>query len=201
MQFNYPTLEGHLTIEGGKGNQEDVSDSGARIFSLFSFGSLARKLTLDFSDLFGKGFYYTGMNGNFIVDNGVFSTTDLKIDGTSADVEIVGSSDFPNNNIQNCVLVTPDLSANLPVLAGWAIEPVTGLLVYLMSKIFQPVLKVVTSIQYKIEGPFDSPVITEIGKSEGTVTVDNSEHISGKAAIITQDENQQKFSCDKIFDN
>jgi len=199
LQFNYQTLNGKLAIKGGKGNQEDVSDSGARLFSLLSIGSLARKLTLDFSDLFGKGFFYTGMNGSFIVNNGVFTTTDFKIDGTSADVEIVGRSDFPNNQIQNCILVTPDLSASLPVLAGWAIEPVTGLLVYLMSKIFQPVLKVVTSIQYKIEGSFDSPEITEIGKSEGVVKVDNSEHIGGRTSIITEDTDQQKFNCDDIF--
>ena len=199
FQFNYETINGALTFDGGKGHQEDVSDKDARIFSLFSIGSLARKLTLDFSDLFGKGFYYTNMDGDFKIDNGVFKTDNFKINGTSADVEIVGISDLGKNKIKNCVLVTPDLSASLPVLAGWAIEPVTGVIVFLMSKIFQPALKVVTSIKYQIEGSFDNTVVTELGKSQGTATVDNTTE-DGKSIITTESE-QADFSCDDVFNN
>jgi uncharacterized protein YhdP len=189
-----------MDIDGGKGSQEYVSDKGARIFSILSLGSLARKLTLDFSDLFEDGFFYTDLKANVDINNGVFSTTDFEITGTSADVEIIGSSDFVNNHIENCILVNPDLSASLPILAGWAIEPVTGLVVFLMSKIFQPALKVVTSIQFKVEGSFEDPTITEIGKSAGTAIVDNTGETVGQT-VIRPDPEQPKFSCDGAFNN
>ncbi|MCP3674227.1 MAG: TIGR02099 family protein [Gammaproteobacteria bacterium] len=197
-QFNFDTLNGSLSFKGGKGSQEDISDKGARIFSLFSVGSLARRLTLDFSDLFGDGFYYDSLSGSFAITNGSFATTNFEIDGTSADLEIKGSSDFTNNRIEECVRVTPELSSSLPILAGWAIEPVTGIVVYLMSKIFQPAIKVVTSILYTIEGPIDAPIVKEFGKTSGTAVVDNS----GEKEImtITPDAERPTFTCKYAFE-
>ncbi len=196
-QFNFDTLNGNLAFDGGKGSQEDISDKGARIFSIFSVASLARRLTLDFSDLFGDGFYYNSLSGNFAISNGAFATTNFEIDGTSADVEIKGISDFTNNKIEKCIRVTPELSSSLPILAGWAIQPVTGLVVYLMSKIFQPAIKVVTSILYKIEGSMDAPIVTEIDKTSGTAVVDNS----GEKEImtITPDVERPTFTCKDAF--
>ncbi|RLA03009.1 MAG: TIGR02099 family protein, partial [Gammaproteobacteria bacterium] len=201
VHFNQQTLNGKLSINTGQGNIDAVSDKKARIFSLFSLTSLTRRLTMDFSDLFGDGFFYENMNADFKIAKGVYSTSNFEIEGTSADVDLKGNSDFYNDNMEYCLLVTPNLGASLPILAGWAIQPVTGLVVYLMSKIFQPVIKVVTGILYKVEGPFDNPVITEMGKSEGTVTVDNSEQDGGKSTTtITSDPEQPKFSCDDFFD-
>ncbi|PCJ47831.1 MAG: TIGR02099 family protein [Gammaproteobacteria bacterium] len=196
-QINFKSLTGNILLDGGKGSQKYVSDRGARLFSILSLGSLARKLTLDFSDLFEDGFFYTDFKATVDIQDGVFRTNDFKITGTSADVEIIGSSDFVNNRIENCILVNPDLSASLPILAGWAIEPVTGLVVFLMSKIFQPALRVVTAIQYKVEGSFENPVITEIGKSAGTAIVDNTGETA--STFVKPDPEQQKFSCDGAF--
>lgn len=197
-QFNIATLNGSLSIDGGKGSQKDISDKKARIFSLLSIGSVLRRLSLDFSDLFGDGFYYDSIKGSLSIAKGSISTDDLEIAGTSADVEIKGVTNIPENRIENCVLVTPKLGSSLPVLAGWAIEPVTGLVVYLMSKIFQPVLKVVTSILYKVEGTLDDPVITELNKTSGTAVVDNSS--DKRKTTITPDSDISNFNCSKAFD-
>jgi len=197
-QFNIETLNGSLSINGGKGSQKDISDKKARLFSLLSIGSVLRRLSLDFSDLFGDGFYYDSIKGSLSIAKGSISTDDLEIAGTSADVEIKGVTNIPDNRIENCVLVTPKLGSSLPILAGWAIEPVTGLVVYLMSKIFQPVLKVVTSILYKVEGTLDDPVITELNKTSGTAVVDNSREL-GKTTI-TPDSEISNFNCSDVFD-
>jgi len=114
-------------------------------------------------------------------------------------VEIKGVTNFPENRIENCVRVTPKLGSSLPILAGWAIEPVTGLVVYLMSKIFQPVLKVVTSILYKVEGPLDNPEIIELKKTSGTAVVDNTTE-KGKTTI-TPDSEISNFNCSRVFEN
>ena len=193
--FNTETMSGNVNINGGKGSQKQLSDRGARLFTLFSLGSIARKLTLDFSDLFEDGFFYTGMSGNFTADDGVFTTEDFAVRGTSADVEVRGKADFANNQIEQCILVTPDLSSSLPVLAGWAIEPVTGFVVFLMSKIFQPALDVVTSIRYQVEGSFDDPVVTEIGKSRARATI--SEDKDNPSIQVEDDE--EHFSCNDEF--
>jgi uncharacterized protein (TIGR02099 family) len=194
--FNFRTLSGNLNANAGKGSQRELSDRAARLFTLFSLGSIARKLTLDFSDLFQDGFFYTGMSGNFTIDNGVFKTSDFDIRGTSADVAIRGTTDFNNNRIEQCILVTPDLGSSLPVLAGWAIEPVTGFVVFLMSKIFQPAIDVVSSIRYQVEGSFDDPIITEIGKSRARATI--SEEDTENPSIQVE-QSEKPFNCDDQF--
>ena len=193
--FNTETISGQLTAKGGKGSQRTLSDRKARIFSLFSLGSIARKLTLDFSDLFQDGFFYTGMDGNFKFTDGVMQTDDVEVRGTSADVQVKGNINFATNNIEQCILVTPDLSSSLPVLAGWAIEPVTGFLVFLMSKIFEPAIDVVTSIQYQVEGSFDDPTVTEVGKSTGKATISEDQ----ENPSITVEAEESTFSCDGQF--
>ncbi|MCP4272470.1 MAG: TIGR02099 family protein [Gammaproteobacteria bacterium] len=198
-QFNSKTLNGSLSIDGGKGSQKNISDKKARLFSLLSISSVFRRLSLDFSDLFGDGFYYDSIKGNLTIAKGSISTDDLEITGTSADVEIKGVTNIPENRIENCVRVTPKLGSSLPILAGWAIEPVTGLVVYLMSKIFQPVLKVVTSILYKVEGTLDNPEILELNKTSGTAVVDNSSE-KGKTTI-TPDSAISNFNCSHVFEN
>jgi len=196
--YNSASLSGNISASGGKGSQEELSDRKARIFSLFSLGSIARKLTLDFSDLFEDGFFYTSMKGNFAISDGVFETNDFNIKGTSADVKIKGKTDFANNHIEQCIVVTPDLSSSLPILAGWAIEPVTGLLVFLMSKIFEPAIDVISSIRYKVEGSFEDPVVTEVGKSRAKATIQNAQD---KDSTITIEGEEKPFNCDDMFKN
>ena len=193
--FNTVSLSGDLSVEGGKGSQKTLSDRQARIFSLFSLGSIARKLTLDFSDLFQDGFFYTGLSGNLNFNKGTMKTEDIQVRGTSADVQVKGNINFASNTIEQCILVTPDLGSSLPVLAGWAIEPMTGFLVFVMSKIFEPAINVVTSIQYQVEGSFDDPTVTEVGKSTGKATIsEDTENPS-----ITVEAEQKTFSCDGEF--
>ena len=193
--FNSQSLSGTVVAKGGKGSQRQLSDRKARIFSLLSLGSIARKLTLDFSDLFQDGFFYTNIDGTLNFADGVMTTDDVKVQGTSADVQVKGQIDFTDNTIEQCILVTPDLSSSLPILAGWAIEPVTGFFVFLMSKIFQPAIDVVSSIRYQVEGSFDDPTVTEVGKSRARARISEDQ----ENPSITVEENEKPFSCDEQF--
>ncbi len=193
--FNSQSLSGQVLAKGGKGSQKQLSDRKARIFSLLSLGSIARKLTLDFSDLFQDGFFYTSIDGTLNFADGVMTTDDVKVKGTSADVQVKGQIDFTDNSIEQCILVTPDLGSSLPILAGWAIEPVTGFFVFLMSKIFQPAIDVVSSIRYQVEGSFDDPTVTEIGKSRAKATISEDD----QNPSITVEQNEKPFSCDDQF--
>lgn len=195
--FNMKTLSGEVSLKGGRGSQNQLSDRPARIFSVLSLGNVARRLTLDFTDLFQDGFFYNGMSGSFKIDEGIFNTTDFDIRGTSADVSINGKTDFANNSIEHCILVKPDLGGSLPILAGWAIEPVTGFVVFLMSKIFKPAIDVVSSIRYQVEGTFDDPIVKEIGKSRAKATIEEED--SENPNIILE-ASEKPFSCDEQFD-
>ncbi|MFP3344692.1 AsmA-like C-terminal region-containing protein, partial [Halomonas sp. SIMBA_159] len=63
-QFALAHLAGNVNYRLGEGSLSEVSDQGARLFSIFSLDSLVRKLRLDFRDVFSKGFFYNNMTGN-----------------------------------------------------------------------------------------------------------------------------------------
>ena len=57
MNFSLPSIVGQISLKAKEGRFVDVGEgSGAvRIFSLLNFAAIAKRMTLDFSDVFGKG--------------------------------------------------------------------------------------------------------------------------------------------------
>ncbi|GAA4362958.1 YhdP family protein [Kangiella marina] len=186
-EFSLPQLNGQVKLETGEGAVKELSDRQARVFSLFSLQSVRRRLSLDFSDLFEDGFFYDKMNGEFTVKNGVVHSDNVFIDGTAADVRVKGSIDLVKQTVNQNVTVVPKLGASLPVLAGWAVEPTTGLIMLLVNKIFEPVIDVVVSIEYKVSGNLANPSVVEVSKKSKEVAVPD-----------TEDETEEVENTDKV---
>ena len=168
-------LNGTIKLETGEGVVKELSDRQARVFSLFSLQSVRRRLSLDFSDLFEDGFFYDKMNGEFTIKSGVVHSDNVFIDGTAADVRVKGSIDLVNQTVNQNVTVVPKLGSSLPILAGWAVEPTTGLIMLLVNKIFEPVIDVVVSIEYKVSGDLTDPQVVEVSKKSKEVAVPEPE--------------------------
>lgn len=169
--FSLNKTNGYLKLDTKDGSIKNLSDSKARIFSLFSLQSIPRRLSLDFSDLFTEGFFYDKITGHFAIEKGVLITEKVEIDGTAADVAVNGKVDLNNQTVDQQVIVTPKLGSSLPVLAGWALEPTTGIIMLIVSKIFEPALNVVSSIEYKISGDLEDPEVVEVSKKSKEVKV------------------------------
>lgn len=187
-QFAWPTTRGFLNGRLSPGHLEDVSDKGARVLSLFSLQTLRRRLTLDFSDVFQKGFYYNSISGGFRIENGVAMTENTRIDGLAADIEITGRTDLVHKSFDQKVRVIPELSSSLPLLAGWAVEPTMALIVLALNTVLQPAIDVITRVDYRVTGAWDAPVIEEIGKTKGKVKVAPESVLSPDLAEPTKQE-------------
>lgn len=174
-QFELNKSNGRFTVNTGQGVVRELSDRQARVFSLLSLQSLRRRLSLDFRDLFEDGFFYDSINGNFTIKQGVVHSDRVSINGATAEVTITGSTDLVNNTVDQNVVVIPKLGSSLPVLAGWAIEPTTGLIMLLINKIFEPVLDVVVRIEYNIKGDLSNPEVIEVDKKSKEIVVPDEE--------------------------
>ncbi len=190
--FSLNKTNGHFKMETGRGSIKDLSDRKARIFSLFSLQSIPRRLSLDFTDIFRDGFFYDQIVGNFSIKNGVLVSDKVEVKGTAADVAVTGTVDLNTQMVSQNVTVTPKLGSSLPVLAGWAIEPTTGLIMLIVSKIFEPALNVVSSIEYKISGPLDNPNVEEISKKSKEITV-SDEQIEAQKKLLEESSNEQEI--------
>jgi uncharacterized protein YhdP len=88
------TLSGTLKVKIGNGEIGSISGSCAgQLLRLVSFDVLLRKLQFDFSDIFGKGFYFDSICSTASLMDGIVHTDALFVDGLAADIAMSGQID------------------------------------------------------------------------------------------------------------
>lgn len=168
FDMSLDSLNGNIKWELGDGYMTEISDKGARIFSFLSLNSLLRKLTLDFRDVFAKGFFYEKMQGTFDINNGRLKTDDTRIKGAAARVSITGSTDLADKRLNYEVLVKPNLTASLPVLLAWMVNPATAVAALAFDEMITSAI-VVSDIKYSLTGTLSDPKVELLDKSSQSV--------------------------------
>lgn len=170
QQFRLSELNGNVQFTLGEGALTEVSDQGARFFSLFSLNSLLRKLRLDFRDVFSKGFYYNKMSGTLNLHQGVAQTSDFIIDGTPGNLAIQGYADLSKRQMDYQMSFAPKVTSSLPVIIAWMVNPATGLAALALDEVFQSA-EVISRINFTVTGSFDKPIVTEVNRHSTEVPV------------------------------
>jgi uncharacterized protein YhdP len=159
-QFSSTDLNGKLDMRLGEGRFLDASPGVGRVFGLLNISALQRRLTLDFSDLFRKGFSFDQIDGSFKIDQGDAYTNDLRIEGPSADIEILGRTGLVDRDFDQLVTITPKITGSIPVIGALAGGPVVGAALYLAQKVVGKKVDEANNRIYTITGPWDNPNIT-----------------------------------------
>jgi uncharacterized protein (TIGR02099 family) len=159
-QFSNTDLHGELKMDVGEGRFREVDPGLGRVFGLLNLSALQRRLSLDFSDLFKKGFSFDRMQGTFTLDEGDAYTNDLRIQGPAANIKITGRIGLVDQDFDQMVTVTPKISASLPIAGAVAGGPAVGAAVYLAQKVLGKRVDRVTNILYTVKGPWENPTIT-----------------------------------------
>jgi uncharacterized protein (TIGR02099 family) len=174
LSFSRQSLNGKLDLSVGRGSLLEVEPGAAgRIFGLLSIAAIPRRLSLDFSDLFGGGFDFSSIKGHFQFDNGIASTNDLTMQGDSAVIEMKGPIDMVNQTYNQVVKVTPKVSSTLPIAGAVAGGPVglgVGTAILLFDKIAGSVLDRdvinLISYSYKLTGPWSDPKLNVMNPAQ-----------------------------------
>jgi uncharacterized protein YhdP len=169
------SLNGRLSADTDAGVLREVNDRGAGLLSILSLESVLRRLRLDFRDVFEQGFYFDRIGASGELQNGVLQNGDLALNGAAGNLRGSGLVDLVAERLDYRLEFTPNLTGNLPVLAAFAVTPVTGLYVLALSKVLGPVVDVFTRIRYRIDGPLEQPKVTELGREQKRVTVPGNE--------------------------
>ncbi|MDE0284050.1 MAG: YhdP family protein [Gammaproteobacteria bacterium] len=166
-EFSLDKLAGTFDIRVKKGQLLEVSPAAGRLFGLLSIQTLPRRLTLDFTDLFGKGLAFDKITGSFNIANGNAYTNDLHLTGPSADVLISGRTGLADQDYDQLVTVTPQFANNLPI-ASALLGPVgigVGAVLYLADNMFGLIdnnINKMLSYQYTITGNWHDPKIEKV---------------------------------------
>jgi uncharacterized protein YhdP len=153
----FDVLDGEVQVRFGDGQLEEVEPGAGRMFGLMSIVALPRRLSLDFRDVFSKGFGFDGIAGTFRIDDGITYTCDLSLEGPAADIGIVGSADIASRTYDQTAIVAANVGNTLPIVGAVVAGPQVAAALLIFSQIFKKPLQEVGQVYYAINGSWDDP--------------------------------------------
>jgi uncharacterized protein YhdP len=143
----------------------EVEPGAGRVLGLLSLHTLSRRLLLDFSDLFKKGFAFDRIEGNFTLSGGDAHTSDLTIEGPAARIEIAGRVGLVAKDYDELVTVIPRVGSSLPLAGAIAGGPVVGAALLVADKLLGKEIEGMTRFahtRYSVTGPWSEPVYSKL---------------------------------------
>ena len=163
--FTLARFTGRLKAEVGEGQLLELEPGGGgRVLGLISLAEIPRRLTLDFSDFFEKGFGFNTISGEFVFADGHASTELLQINGPAAEIRISGSTDLRRQEYDQRIEVLPKAGGVLPAIGALAGGPVGAAVGAVAQAVLQKPLKQAARTVYRVTGPWQDPKVVVIEK-------------------------------------
>lgn len=165
LDFRISTLSGRAKVNVGKGRIVDIgSENGAkmdlgRMLSIFSLQTIPRRLSLDFSDLFEKGYSFDYIRGDFKFDDGDAYTTDFHFDGPVARIGMNGRIGLDHKDFNLRLSVTPHVTSSIPIAATLLTgQPLVGVAAFAVNTILGKEVSKATTYHYNVTGRWNNPI-------------------------------------------
>ncbi|TVS17150.1 MAG: hypothetical protein EA417_07705 [Gammaproteobacteria bacterium] len=165
MHLSARELDGRVRIEVGRGRfvQVEAGTGPLRLIGLFNFATIARRMRLDFTDVYQRGMAFDDINGVLDFDSGrVRSARPLSIRGPGSSFRIGAELDLVSQALEGDIVVTLPVSRNLPWYAAYAIllaNPITGAGVLVAERVFRDQIDRFSSARYRLRGSLDQPEV------------------------------------------
>ncbi len=166
LEMGAEKLYGSISLKVDKGLVNNVDPGVGRLIGLFSLNALGKRLALDFSDLFSKGLAFDSIEGNFTINDGDAYTSDLVMKSTAAVVDVRGRTGLATRSYDQKVVVTPNVSATLPLLGTLAINPTAGVALAMTQKLIGRLFDRIAMRTYEVTGSWDEPQFIQVNKSQ-----------------------------------
>jgi uncharacterized protein (TIGR02099 family) len=161
-RFSAGTVAGEIKLNLGEGSLLSIEPGLGRVIGMLNLNSLWRRLSFDFSDLFGKGMAYDGIAGTFRIGGGQAITEGFLIDAVSARIVVSGRAGLVARDLDQRVAVIPHTTAALPIAGALAGGPAVGAAVYVAQRLIGEEVDSITATHYAIKGSWDNPAITRV---------------------------------------
>ncbi len=156
-------LLGVVSTDLRGGSISEVSPGAGRLLSLLSLANIPRYLVFNFHNLFGKGFPYSRIHGNYDIRNGIAKTDGLNIDSSIANIKLTGSINLAQETMNQKATVEPNYFGSLPIIGALVGGLGVGAAVYLITKLFGSPLAAASKLEYNISGPISNPKVEKAG--------------------------------------
>ena len=155
----FDSLSGDVQVRFGAGQLDEIEPGAGRLFGLMSVVALPRRLSLDFTDVFDKGFGFDKIEGAFHIVNGEAYTCNLSLEGPAADIAIIGRTSLTSREYEQVAAVSANFGNTLPVVGAVVAGPQAAAALLIFSQIFKKPLQEMGQVYYNIDGSWDDPLV------------------------------------------
>ena len=161
--MSYQNITGYLDMNVKKGVFTDQDPHIGRILSLLNIKSIAKRLSLNFSDVTNKGFTYEYIKTQVRLKNAVAKIEDFNLKALSGNIVLTGQSHITDKQYDLIAKVTPAISNAVPIATYLAGGGLIGLGVWAIDKTLfgGDLINKAAVFKYKITGAWDKPIIKE----------------------------------------
>jgi uncharacterized protein (TIGR02099 family) len=157
-------LRGAGSAVAEEGRFLDVESGAAggaqRIFSLLNFTAIAKRMALNFGDVFGRGISFDQLSAEIALDEGLLAFTEpMDVEGTGSSFRVTGSVNLDTGALDNEMIVTLPVSQSLPWYAAYVAlaNPLAGVGLLVGERVFRKPLEQFSSARYRIGGTLEEP--------------------------------------------
>jgi len=155
-------LNGTLQVHIEEGLLSGIKPGLGRLVGLVNVSSLARRLSLGFSDMVEQGLAFDQVDGTIHFADGRASTEDLLLQGPAVNIAIQGWLGLQEQTLQQTVIVMPQISSSLALAGAVAGGPAVGAAMLLAGEVLKPGLEQAVNFRYSISGTLDEPQIEQV---------------------------------------
>jgi uncharacterized protein (TIGR02099 family) len=159
-------LLGKVSMDLRDGNISKVSPGAGRLLSLLNLVNIPRYLTFDFHNLFGKGFPYSRIYGDYHIRKGIARTKAFRIDSSVADIKLSGDINLVADTMDQTAEVRPNYFGSLPVIGALVGGLGVGAAVFILAKLFGKPIGKALELTYHIHGPITNPEVVKAGEEK-----------------------------------
>jgi uncharacterized protein YhdP len=158
--------DGTLTVNMKDGALLEVEPGGGRFLGLLSVAAIPRRLSLDFRDVFADGLSFDTLKGDFILNEGDAYTCNLKLEGSVADLGVVGRAGIAAEDYDQIAVVRPHVSSVLALPATVVGGPAVGAAMLLFTQLFKKPLSAIGESYYRVTGSWEEPILEKLKRKD-----------------------------------
>jgi uncharacterized protein (TIGR02099 family) len=160
--IDYPTLSGDVQLQAEDGQFLEIDPGFGKLISLMSLQALPRRLTLDFRDVFSKGFSFDRIRAAGQIERGIMTLKDFTMEGSAADASMAGEVDLIRETQNLKVRVVPSLGDTAAAVVA-VVAPLFAIPLALAQRALKDPLGNIFAFQYAVTGSWSAPTVTRIG--------------------------------------
>lgn len=158
--FSTQNAQGKISLSVKNGTYlEGQPGTAGRLLGLLNMNALARRISLDFTDVSRRGYEFDSIKGDFRINEGNANTDNLRIRAPSTKILLKGRTGLVAEDFDQRVTVIPEVSATLPLAGAAVAGPAGAAVVWVGQRLIGERINQMTAFGYTVKGSWQEPII------------------------------------------